>query len=32
VPGDHAKSSVITIGGRLIIAANGIAHAHEQGP
>ena len=31
VSGDHAKSSMITVGSRLIIAANGIAHAREQG-
>jgi hypothetical protein len=31
VSGDHAKSSVITVGSRLVIAANGIAHAREQG-
>jgi hypothetical protein len=31
VSGDHTKSSAITIRGRLIVAANGVAHAHEQG-
>jgi len=31
VSGDHAESSVITVGGRLIIAANSIAYAREQG-
>src|SRR5690242_7702515 len=31
VPGDHRKSSAITIRRRLVVAANGVAHAHEQG-
>jgi hypothetical protein len=29
--GDHADSSVITVGSRLIIAANGVAQTYEQG-
>lgn len=31
VSGAHTKSSAITIRGRLIVAANGVAHAHKQG-
>jgi hypothetical protein len=29
--GDHANSSVIAVGSRRIIAANGVAQPHEQG-